>query len=85
MVMTLMSCGREFACNSFALEGPTTGAFVDLDKYPSAARALFIDLGIVSDVRVKREEKNWQGYVVVERSHGRHQRGLNGFDPNVQG
>ena len=63
---------------------PDTGAFVDLDKYPSAARALFIDLGIVSDVRVKREEKNWQGYVVVERSHGRHQRGLDGFDPNVQ-
>ena len=61
-----------------------TGAFVALDKYPSAARALFIGLGIVSDVRVKREEKNWQGYVVVERAHGRHQRGLDGFDPNVQ-
>ena len=63
---------------------PDTGAFVDLDKYPKAARALFIDLGIVNTVRVKREEKNWQGYVVVERSHGRHQRGLDGFDPNVQ-
>ena len=63
---------------------PDTGAFVDLDKYPSAAVKLFRDLGIESGVRVKRKEKNWQGYVVVERSHGRHQRGLDGFDPNVR-
>ena len=63
---------------------PDIGAFVDLDQYPSAAVKLFRDLGIESAVRVKREEKNWQGYVVVERSHGRHKRGLDGFDPNIQ-
>ena len=33
---------------------------------------------------LKEKKKNWQGYVVVERAHGRHQRGLDGFDPNVQ-
>ena len=63
---------------------PDTGAFVDLDKYPSAAVKLFRDLDIESDVRVKREGKNLQGYVVVESSWGSHERGLDGFDPNIQ-
>ena len=63
---------------------PDTGAFVDLDKYPSGSKALFIDLGIKSGVRIKRKEKNWQDYVVVERDHGRHKRGRDGFDPDVQ-
>ena len=68
----------------FENSDPDTGAFVDLDKYPSGSKALFIDLGIENDVRIKRKEKNWQGYVVVERGHGRHKRGLDGFDPDVQ-
>ena len=74
----------EFASDSFSFEGPDTGAFVDLGKYPKAARALFIDLDIVNDVRVKREEKNEQGHVVVKNRHSCHERGLDGFDPNIQ-
>lgn len=64
--------------------GPTIRAFVDLDKYPRTARTLFEDLKIPDSVRVKREEKNWQGYVPIMRQHGRHQRGLEGFDPHIQ-
>ena len=75
---------EEFACDSFALEGPTTGAFVDLDKYPRSAYTLFKDLGIVDIVRVKRKEKNWRGHVTIVSKHGHHERGLEGFDPNMQ-
>ena len=75
---------EEFASDSFSLEGPNTGAFVDVGKYPKAARVLFIDLDIENDVRVKREEKNEQGHVVVKSQHGCHERGLDGFDPNIQ-
>ena len=75
---------EEFVSDSFSLEGPNTGAFVDSSKYPKAARALFIDLDIVNDVRVKRKEKNEQGHVVVKSQHGYHERGLDGFDPNIQ-
>ena len=63
---------------------PDTGTFVDLDKYPSVAVELFRDLGIESGVRVKRKEKNWQGHVVVKSQHSCHERGLDGFDPNIQ-
>ena len=82
--LNLTDLWEYFASDSFLLEGPDTGAFVDLDKYPNAAVELFRDLGIESGVRVKRKEKNWQGYVVVERYRGRHKRGLDSFDPNVQ-
>ena len=73
-----------FVFHPFSLEGPTTGAFVNLDKYPNAAFAFFEDLGIVDFVRIRRKEKNWQGYVPIMSQHGRHQRGLEGFDPHIQ-
>ncbi len=82
--LNLTDLWKYFASDSFLLDGPDTGAFVDLDKYPSAAVELFRDLGIESGIRIKRKEKNWQGYVVVERYYGRHKRGLDGFDPNIQ-
>ena len=65
-------------------EGPTTRAFVRLDEYPHAARTLFADLGIMDFVRIRRKEKNWQGYIPIMSQHGRHQRGLEGFDPHIQ-
>ena len=60
------------------------GAFVDLDKYPDTAHALFEDLKVPCSVRVKRQEKNLQGHVTIVSEHGRHQRGLDGFDPHIQ-
>ncbi len=75
---------EKFASDSFSLNGPTTGAFVDLDKYPRAAHAFFEDLGIVDVVRMRKKEKNRQGHVTVVSRYGDHQRGLNGFDPDIQ-
>ena len=46
-----------FTRNSFSCDGPTTGAFVDIDKYPRAAYALFKKLGIADDVRVKKKKR----------------------------
>ena len=71
-------------CEPDSPEGPTTRAFVRLDKYPRTARALFEDLMIPDSVRVNRKEENWQGYVPIMSQHGRHQRGLGGFDPHIQ-
>ena len=68
---------EKFASDSF-------GAFVDLDKYPHDAHALFEDLGIVDVVRVRKRKKNRQGHVTVVNRYGDHQRGLNGFDPDIQ-
>ena len=65
-------------------EGPTTRAFVGLDEYPHAARTLFEDLKILDSVRIKRKEKNSQGYVTIVEQHSRHWRGLEGFDPDIQ-
>ena len=65
-------------------EGPTTRAFVSLDKYPLTARTLFEDLGVADSVRVERREKDIIGRVVVYRQHSWHKRGLDGFDPNIK-
>ena len=65
-------------------EGPTTRAFVRLDKYHSEAHTLFEDLKIRDSVRIKRQEKDWYGYVPIVSRHSRHRRGLDGFDPNIE-
>ena len=63
---------------------PMAGAFVNLDKYPRAARALFEDLGVVDGVRIRKKEKNLQGYVTIISRYGQHHRGLDGFDSNIK-
>lgn len=68
---------------SDGLEFPI-GAFVDFDKYPNTARTLFVDLGVIDSVRIRREEENSQGYVIIAKQHGYHKRGLDGFDPRIQ-
>ena len=67
-------------------DGPTTRAFVDLDKYPRSAHTLFKDkdLGIADVVRVEKKEKDWHGYVTIVSKFGHHERGLEGFDPDMQ-
>ena len=64
-------------------EPPIAGAFVNLDKYPDTARALFEDLGVADFVRIDRKE-DFEGNVCVESRKGNHKRGLNGFDPNIR-
>ena len=65
-------------------EGNPSYGFVNLDVYPSSAQKLFVDLGVMDSVRVKRKEKNQQGYVTIHSYHGHHKRGLDGFDPDLQ-
>ena len=45
--------------------------------------ALFRDLGVEETVRICRKEKDSQGYIPIVSHHGRHKRGLDGFDPDI--
>ena len=64
-------------------EGNDSCAFVNLDEYSLSARKLFEDLGVKNFIRIKRREKDFQEHVVIQRGHGWHVRGLNGFDYNI--
>jgi len=68
-----------------SLDGPPmAGAFVNLDKYPEAARALFLDLGVTDLVRIQRKKEDSYGNVAVVSQYGNHKRGLKGFDPHIR-
>lgn len=45
---------------------------------------LFRHLGVREAVRIKRREGNWDKHVKILDQHGWHERGLNGFDPNIK-
>ena len=62
-------------------EGNDTFACISLDHPQSA---LFKDLGVEDEVRVQRKDRNNQGYVPIEKSHGWHKRGIDGFDPDIR-
>ncbi len=46
--------------------------------------ALFKDLGVKETVRIQRRERNSQGYVSIRNFHSCHERGLDGFDPDIR-
>lgn len=46
--------------------------------------ALFRDLGVKETVRIRKTEKDSQGYIPIVSYRGWHQRGLDGFDPDMQ-
>ena len=58
-------------------------AFVNLDEYPPSARELLNDLDVMDEVKVNMRQPDYNGYVVLRNDHGDHERGLNGFDPEV--
>ena len=45
--------------------------------------ALFRDLGVKETVRISKKEKDSQGNISIVRYRGLHERGLNGFDPDI--
>lgn len=45
---------------------------------------LFKDLGVEETVRIKRGKRDYQGYVSITSFRGHHERGLNGFDPDIE-
>ena len=71
-------------CFRSDISGGPTGAFVNLDVYPNSAKALFTDLGISDAVKIQRKKADSQGYVPIVSKHGRHERGLEEFDPHIQ-
>lgn len=42
------------------------------------------ELGVAENIRIKRKKENHKGYVVIVSSHGWHERGHNGFDPDIE-
>ncbi len=61
--------------------GNDSFACVNLDHPQSV---LFRNLGVIETVRIKRREGNLEKHVKIRDQHGRHERGLNGFDPNIK-
>jgi len=64
-------------------EGNPNAWFVD-EEYPEELIWLFNELGVAKTPRIKRRSQNENGYVVLTKSHGWHERGLNGFDPDTK-
>ena len=66
-------------------DGNNSAKFINLELYPCSARTLFDeDLEVLDSVRVDRRKKDVRGRVLIYRSHGFHERGLNGFDPGIE-
>ena len=61
--------------------GNDSFACVNLD-HPQTE--LFRNLGVKETVRIRRREGNWEKHVKIRDQHGWHERGLNGFDPNIK-
>lgn len=53
-------------------------------EYAQSAMSLLTDLGVRASVRVRRTKGDDQGYVLIENSHGKHERGIREFDPNIK-
>lgn len=65
-------------------EGNDSRAFVNLDEYPDSARKLLKDLGVTDIVRVDTKSRDYEPHVVISNSPRSHERGLNGFDPDIR-
>lgn len=63
--------------------GDTAGLFV-CSQYSEEVRHLLENLGTAHAVRIKRRDKDQQGFVKIVDWHGNHKRGVGGFDPNIE-
>ena len=63
------------------LAGNPDAWFLD-ERYGEEEIAIFIGIGVRDDLRILRKEPDKRGYVTVQRLHGDHQRGIDGFDPD---
>ncbi len=63
--------------------GSDTVGFVRSDYYDQSALALFEDLGVTDEIRIRCKSKNGSAeYVKLEYKNG-YRRGLKGFDPDI--
>ena len=52
--------------------------------YQKSALDVFKDIGVSEDVRIYRRAPDYRGFVKIRDWHGSHERGLCGFDPDIQ-
>lgn len=71
--------GSDELCIYFS--GNDSFASVRLD-HPQ--ESLFKELGVENTVRVYRRKKDRQGFVLIKDDYGSHERGLEGFDPDIE-
>ena len=71
--------GTDDLCIYFS--GSASMTYIQPD-HPQAI--LFKELGVEETVRIKRKERDSQGYVRINDRHGHHEKGLNGFDPHIE-
>ena len=64
--------------------GNDSRAFVNLDEYPDSARELLQNLCVTCIIRVEKRPRDFHGHIILYREWGRHVRGLDGFDPDIQ-
>jgi|GEM_PF-895650 len=57
--------------------------FID-ESYPPDLESLFNELSIGEIPSTERKTKNDEGYVIIRNSHSWHDRGLKGFDPDIE-
>ena len=63
--------------------GNSKVGFVSSD-YEESALDMFKDLGVSEDIRVSKRRPDHRGFIKIKDWHGSHERGLNGFDPEIQ-
>ena len=68
---------------SLYFSGNDLYGFVDL-RYPESVRILLENLGVTNSVRIRKRGKDTRGHVVIANSRGRHVRGIDGFDPDIE-
>ena len=62
---------------------PRFGGFAS-PEYRESTVEFLEDLGVSLSVRIQRREGNWKNFVIIRDSHGYHERGINGFDPDIK-
>ncbi|MEK6776019.1 MAG: hypothetical protein AABY87_03930 [bacterium] len=63
--------------------GNATVGFVS-SSYEESALEIFRDLGASEDVRIRKKCPDHRGHIKIRDEHGSHERGLNGFDPEIK-
>jgi len=59
-------------------------AWFIVDGYPDELKSLFQDLGVEETPRITKTKPDNNGYVIISESHSSHERGLEGFDPDIE-
>jgi predicted house-cleaning noncanonical NTP pyrophosphatase (MazG superfamily) len=53
------------------------------NEYPEKMMNFFTDVGVQKEVRIIKKEADTMGYISIKSERGDHQRGIDGFDPDM--